>query len=166
MYFLFGKKKLESIKSAEREKYIAALKSWHQHREAEQFNLDQSFQHEYIVDYPVNIWDEIAENNSTYCYIEDSEIPNKVQLQVLLHIQNYIDQNSLLMDLNCQIDLVFEDHSILYPELVDGDYSFVGTKFWKLKISNVDCKSLNLLLDRIKRVSAFKGKPLRVYSES
>ena len=70
------------------------------------------------------------------------------------------------MDLKCQIDLIFEDHSTLYPELVDGEYSSVGTKMWKLKISNVDCESLNLLVDRIKRVSDFKGKPLRVYSES
>lgn len=83
-----------------------------------------------------------------------------------MHIQNFINQNSLLTNLNCQIDLIFDDHSILYPELVDGDYSSVGTKMWKLKINNVDSKSLNLLVERMKSVSDFKGKPLHVYSES
>lgn len=167
MCFIFGKKKeLEQNMDAGREKYIAALKSWHQTRDVEQSNLEQSFQHEQIDDYPVNIWDEINESNSTYCYVEDSDIPDKVKLQVLLHIQNFINQNSLLTDLKCQIDLIFEDHSILYPELVDGEHKSIGTKMWKLKISNIDYESLDLLIDRIKKVSDFSGKPVRVYSES
>jgi len=166
MCFLFRKKKLENVIDTERQKYITALKLWHQNRDVEQHNLEKSFQLEHVVDYPINIWDEIDKNNSTYCYVDNSEIPNKVQLQVLLHIQNFINQNSLLTNLNYQIDLIFDDHSILYPELVDGDYSSVGTKMWKLKINNVDSKSLNLLVERMKSVSDFKGKPLHVYSES
>lgn len=166
MGFLFGKQKLENEIAAARDKYIAALKLWHQNRDIEQYNLEKTFQHEQVVNYPINIWDEIDASNTTYCYVEDSKIPNTVQLQVLLHIQNFINNNSLLKDLNCQIDLIFYDHSILYPELIDGDHSFVGTKKWKLKISNVDYKSLELLVERLKKVTDFKGKHLHVYFES
>lgn len=166
MWFLFNKKKFEKETAKVREKYIAALKLWHQERDEEQQKLEKSFQDKDIVEYPINIWDEIDKSNSTYCYVEKSEIPNKIQLQVLLHLQNFIDQNSLLSDLNCEIDLIFFDHSIAYPELVDGDCSYVGAKMWKLKISNVDYETLNLLVDRLKSVSAFNGKPLHIYSES
>ncbi|HFG7030891.1 TPA: hypothetical protein ACGIK9_003391 [Acinetobacter baumannii] len=166
MWFLFNKKKLEEEAAKEREKYIAALKLWHQKRDEEQHNLEKSFQDKDIEGYPVIIWDEIDKSNSTYCYVENSEIPNKIQLQVLLHIQNFIDQNSLITDLNCEIDLIFYDNSIVYPELVDGDCSYIGAKMWKLKVSNVDYESLNLLVDRLENVPDFNGKPLHIYSES
>lgn len=126
--------------------------------------MEAAFESSEIKDYPINIWDEIDRDNTTYLYVEN-DIPNKVKLEVLLHIINFT-KTPALQSQNCKFELVFWGDSIMYPELIDGDYSSTGVKTWKIKVSGVEDETLESLVKIFADIPEHKGKPLRVYSES
>lgn len=121
---------------------------------------------------PVNIWDDfyedgyvpVGEVQSTYMYIETSNVTLEDKEQCLLLIKKYIEDNNILK--NTKLSMVYFDSAIKYPKVALEMPSMVF-KRWELHLNPLTHKDLDHLLECLQKSGLkFNSIPMDFYSES
>jgi len=121
---------------------------------------------------PINIWDDYYEDGyvpagevqSTYVYVESSEIKLEDKEQCLLKIKKYIEDNNLLR--SSVLSMVYYDTAVKYPKLAEEMPSMMFTR-WELHITPLTHKELDYLLECLLESGlGFNYLPMNFYSES
>ncbi len=122
---------------------------------------------------PINIWDDFyddenipeGEIQSTYIYVEDSDLSHQERydaLQVLLrHLAYNVDLDGVRMWMH------FHDSKLEYPQLVGTEHEWCLYQRWEIKVENLTHERLHKLEEELQNANLeSNGVPLVIYSES
>jgi len=108
---------------------------------------------------PINIWDDYLDDESTYAYIEDVNVPLHLQREILLEFIELLQANPLLKETS--LSLKFYDSTTEYPK------SLMKYKQWQLIFNPLPHYVREELMEQIEdREFVFCGLPVEIYSES
>jgi len=150
-----------------RETFIANFLAWHKIIAEKQLCLETNYSPDSIDKFQVNVWDDYRDEEGTYAYVDMSEVPDRICFDLLDHLLNYAKGNREIRSTGIKLGMRFYDSSSVYPALIgnkQGEYSLY--KRWELMIFGADYETLALVVDQLKKVPPFEGKPIDVYSES
>lgn len=149
------------------EKFIADWDSFLAKREAKELELEQSFRPDEVESYPVNIWDDFADGDETYAYVEDRRVPMEVKFKVLNHIMQFAETLDMVKEGRVSLLIFFNDSVLKYPLLVgNSEAQFCLYRRWELKISCPNHEVFEEFVEQLAKVPDFQGKKVEVYSES
>lgn len=150
-----------------REKFVADWNSFLAKREAKERDVEQSYNPDEIESFPVNIWDDFADGDETYAYVEEGSIPSTVKFKVLLHLMQFAETLDLVKDGRVKLRMSFHDSAVKFPFLVGNrEAEFSLYRRWELKISCPNNEVLEEFVEQLAKVPDFQGKRVAVYSES
>lgn len=150
-----------------REKFVADWDSFLAKREAKERDVEQSYNPDEIESFPVNIWDDFADGDETYAYVEEGSIPSTVKFKVLLHLMQFAETLDLVKDGRVKLRMSFHDSAVKFPFLVGNrEAEFSLYRRWELKISCPNNEVLEEFVEQLAKVPDFQGKRVAVYSES
>lgn len=156
-----------STSSHDRESFISKWESFLARRDSEEQELERSFNPDEVESYPVNIWDDFADGDDTYAYVESSKIPSSVDFKVLNHLMQFAETLDLVKGGRIKLRMSFHDSAVKYPWLVGNrDAQFCLYRRWELIISCPNHEVLEELVEQLAKVPDFQGKKIDVYSES
>ncbi len=151
----------------DREEFISDWEEFMAKREAKERRIENEFKPDQIDCYPVNIWDDFADGDDTYAYVEDRKIPSTLKFLVLNHLMQFAQTLDLVKDGLVKIRMEFDDSVLKYPLFVgDPECEFSLYRRWELKISCPNHEVLEELVGKLAKVPDFQGKKIDVYSES
>lgn len=150
-----------------REKFMADWESFLAKREAKERDLEQSYNPDEIESFPVNIWDDFADGDDTYAYVEDRRIPMEVEFKILSHLMQFAETLDLVKNGRVKLRMSFHDSAAKYPFLVGNrEAEFCLYSRWELKISCPSHEVLEEFVQQMEKVPDFQSKKVEVYSES
>lgn len=150
-----------------REKFMADWESFLAKRGAKERDLEQSYNPDEIESFPVNIWDDFADGDDTYAYVESSKVPSAVDFKVLNHLMQFAETLDLVKSGRVKLYMSFHDSAVKYPWLVGKRKAeFCLFRRWELIISCPNHEVLEELVEQLAKVPDFQGKKIDVYSES
>jgi len=151
----------------DREKFISDWEEFIAKREAKEQQLESEFKPDQIDCYPVNIWDDFADGDDTYAYVESSKVPSAVDFKVLNHLMQFAETLDLIKDGRVKLRMSFYDSAVKYPWLVGKRKAeFCLFRRWELIISCPNHEVLDEFVEQLAKVPDFQGKKIDVYSES
>lgn len=151
----------------DKKNYIAAFEAWHKRMSENQIKLKETFTLDSLTAIPVNVWDECEDGGTTFAYVEKQNVPDSVCCDVMLHILRFIRSNQVITSTGVEFGLRFYDSSTAYPALIGNpELEFSLFKRWELTIKGADPEKLEIIVEELKAVPPFEGKPINVYSES
>lgn len=157
----------EELLKRGREAFIEQFEAWHARVDAEDLVLERNFTWDSIESLLVNVWDDYPEGEQTYAYVEMSDLPRKVELDVLIHLLEHARQFGSVRSGELHVSLVFDDSSVRYPMLIGARGAGCTLyKRWEMTIDGASYEQLKSFVEYLQSVPPFKGKPLEVISES
>lgn len=174
LFFPVGRSMLPEVNAStrldsmdDREGFISKWESFLARRDSEEQELERSFNPDEVESYPVNIWDDFADGDDTYAYVESSKIPSSVDFKVLNHLMQFAETLDLVKGGRIKLRMSFHDSAVKYPWLVGNrDAQFCLYRRWELIISCPNHEVLEELVEQLAKVPDFQGKKIDVYSES
>lgn len=115
----------------------------------------------------INIDDDFAEdeNSETVLYIEVEDLPLYIEKEIIELVNEELKQITEIGHVKREIFLY--DAGRKYPKLINSEYSMILNKAWKLMLSNITHKDINLVMNKLKEKKVYyKNKLLDFYSES
>ena len=154
------------------------LISYHSNYLENQEQLKKEFDYKKIKQININIWDDFYDDNksiynneienniqTTFAYVETSNIPNIENQKILSKLINVILENSLLPK-DVDMELSFYDASTKYPILVLENQNFLY-KRWQIEFKNITHEILDKLIEDLKKIDIFFNEvKFNIYSES
>lgn len=154
------------------------LITYHTNYLKKQEQLKQEFDYKKIKQIDINIWDDFYDDNksiynnetenniqTTFAYVETSNIPNIENQKILSKLINVILENSLLPK-DVDMELSFYDASTKYPILVLENQNFLY-KRWQIEFKNITHEILDKLIEDLKKIDIFFNEvKFNIYSES
>lgn len=125
-----------------------------------------------MTDIQINISDDFYEDDyiptgkiqSTYMYIESSELDIDNVEKCLLHIKKYIEDYKLLPD--SVVTIKYYDSAIDYPKLAIEMPSMMFKRF-ELNLTPITHRQLDILLENLRNANlTYNDKNIYFYSES
>ena len=122
---------------------------------------------------PINIWDDFyddgyipkGENQNTYIYIEESNMPLDKQESILQILLEHLNTNVRLDGVTLRLFL--NDTSSKYPPWIGTEHEWMLYKRWEIRIDDLTHKRLNTLVGELNNAHLdYEGVPFRIYSES
>jgi len=122
---------------------------------------------------PINIWDDFyddgyipkGENQNTYIYIEESNMPLDKQESILQILLEHLNTNVRLDGVTLRLFL--NDTSSKYPQWIGTEHEWMLYKRWEIRIDDLTHKRLNTLVGELNNAHLdYEGVPFRIYSES
>mgnify|MGYP006896883287 CR=1 FL=1 len=165
------KKNLEELKKEAfkegRDSFISDFKKWQNKFTAKEEALEKSFSISDIKSFNVNVWDDYPENGTTYAYVESSDTPDKVCIEVLIHLLGFANANSVIQGVGAKLGIRFYDSSNIHPILIGAaGREFSLFKRWEMTIDGASYEDLELIVNELKKTPSYKDKTVSVYSES
>lgn len=174
---LIVKKEEEIIRDTQID-FSNKLIAYHTNYLENQEKLKKEFDYKKIEQININIWDDFYDDNksiynnetenniqTTFAYVETSNIPNIENQKILSKLINVILENSLLPK-DVDMELSFYDSSTKYPILVLDKQNFLY-KRWQIDFKNITHKILNKLIENLKKEDIFFNEiKFNIYSES
>lgn len=149
------------------EKFVADWDSFLAKREAKERGVEQSYNPAEIESFPVNVWDDFADGDETYAYVEDGSIPSAVKFKVLNHLMQFAETLDMVKEGRVSLLMFFHDSAVKFPFLAGNrDAEFCLYRRWELKISCSNHEVLDEFVEQLAKVPDFQGKKIDVYSES
>lgn len=164
-----SKAKIQTALNHGRNNYIESFEQLHKKFAEKQAELERTFCMDDVKSFPVNVWDDYDENESdgTYAYVEMREVPNKVCCDLLIHILAFAKSDPEIAETGAIFNLSFYDSVKLFPGLVGRkNDEFILNQRWEIRITNANYDALEVIVQRLKKVPNYQGKPISVYSES
>lgn len=147
--------------------YISDLEAWHKKQNEQQAELESSFDINGIQSWHVNIWDDYPEGGLTYGYVEMGAVPERLCLEILLHLMSYARNNIVINKSGSAISLRFMDSSTVYPGLIGVESAeYCLSKRWEITISGASHETLETIVTELEKAPRYLGKPFNIYSES
>ncbi|MBQ68954.1 hypothetical protein CL689_02710 [Candidatus Saccharibacteria bacterium] len=151
----------------DREKFISDWEEFIAKREAKEQQLESEFKPDQIDCYPVNIWDDFADGEETYAYVEDRRVPMEVKFKILNHLMQFAETLDMVKEGRVSLLIFFNDSALKYPLLVgNSEAEYCLYRRWELKISCPNHEVLDEFVEQLAKVPDFQGKKIDVYSES
>jgi hypothetical protein len=167
VYFGGDCKVIDLIFNEGRKTFIKQFKAWHARVDAEDLALERGFTWGSIESIVVNVWDDYAEGEQTYAYVEMDGLPRKVELDVLIHLLGHARQFDSVQSGELRVSLAFVDSSVKFPQLIGKDDAELSLyKRWQLTIDGASHAQLESFVESLQSVSPLNGKPIEVISES
>lgn len=150
-----------------RERFVADWDSFLAKREAKERGVEQSYSPGEVKSFPVNVWDDFADGDETYAYVEDGSVPSAVKFKVLNHLMQFAETLDMVKEGRVSLLMFFNDSVLKYPLLVgNSEAEFCLYRRWELKISCPNHEVLEEFVEQMAKVPDFQGKKVEVYSES
>lgn len=155
-----------------REHTLNALVEWHQRLADRQKELDRTFSLDHIESFSVNVFDDYDADSgeNTYAYVAMRDVPDRVCCDILLHILNFARSNPTLSKAGVRFGFRFHDSSEFYPILIGDvecpEQELSMCKQWEIIIEGASYNTLRVVVKELKKVQPFRGKMIKVYSES
>lgn len=160
-------KMIDALLKRGREAFIEQFSAWHARVDAEDLVLERKFTWDSIESLVVNVWDDYAEGEQTYAYVEMNDLPRKVELDVLIHLLNHARQFGPVQSGELHVSLVFDDSSVRYPVLIGARGAGCTLyKRWEMTIDGASYALLESFVEYLQSVPPLHGKPIEVISES
>lgn len=118
----------------------------------------------------INIWDELepqeegSEFGETFIYIEESETYDDLDLDILLSLKTFINENNILPE-GVKLSLKYYDSFYKYPILIK-EHSYSIYRRWQLFLSNVHYEDLEKIARSCKEYNSYDGIKVDIFSES
>lgn len=141
--------------------FAESLRSWHKEYASAQKELEAGFDLENFSILPINIWDEV-DNESTYVYLEEPDIPDSVCFEIISHLYSFIRER-----VKCRVSVRYFDAMSNHPENALTDMGRkLSFKRWELFVEGVNADNLEQFVSELQSAPDYKNKPFDVYSES
>lgn len=166
---IFKNKKddVEKIAREAKREFCDQIVAWHEKMKRQDAEIASVFDLSKVEEIHVNFWDDFAEGEETYAYVEMGDAPWEFEFDVLNHIFQFAKSLPVVASGQIKLKLWFHDSSTVHPILIGiRDAEFSLYKRWQLIISGANGESLEKLAEDLKSAPAFNGKPLSIYSES
>jgi hypothetical protein len=124
---------------------------------------------------PINIWDDFyddgyvpeGEFQSTYAYVEDTDIPEDSRKQFLDATFDYMKECLKLQEEGVEMEMYFHDSFKENPSLVGTEHEWCLYKRWQINFKHLTHKRLDKLIEELNSAKfEIEGVPFVFYSES
>lgn len=151
----------------DRESFVSNWESFLARRDSEEQEKERSFNPDEVESYLVNIWDDFADGEETYAYVEDRRVPMEVKFKILNHLMQFAETLDMVKEGRVSLLIFFNDSALKYPLLVgNSEAEYCLYRRWELKISCPNHEVLDEFVEQLAKVPDFQGKKIDVYSES
>ena len=164
--------RLDAIKRKAQNEMSEKLKAYHLKYIENEKASEQSFEYENLQTISINIWDDFyddgfvpdGEIQSTYAYVESSDVPGAESYKILTNFIDFISNNNLLPD-SVDVSISFHDSSHDYASLV-MEHEYTLYKRWQINFKGITHAALDELVAQSKSFDKFNDVPVDIYSES
>lgn len=147
--------------------FIADLLTWHRKVAEHQRCLEASYVPESIDCFCINVWDDFADEEGTYAYVEMQDVPDRVCFDVLNHLLSFANENPVIRSTGATFGMRFFDASIVWPALIGNPDSEFGLfKRWEITIAGIDLEALETVVQQLQGAPKFMNKRIDVLCES